>query len=246
MEWLILGVSGFFAWIISTLSGGGGSLLLVPVITIVVGAQAVAPIVSLSTLIAEPSRVYLFWKQIEWPLVYWYLPGAIPGAYLGAYIFTHLKAEWLQIILGIFLISTVVQYRWGEKKKSFTVKRWYFLLAGFLVALFSGIIGEIGPVLNPLYLNYGAVKDEMIGTKSVNGLVMQLIKLGTYTAFGVMTGPLLGYGLLIGLVATLANVVGKRVLKSMDEKRFRQVVITVMVVSGLVMIGDQIIRLSGP
>nr|WP_234943658.1 hypothetical protein [Sinorhizobium meliloti] len=44
MDYLLLAASGFIAWIVSTIGGGGGAILLVPLIGFIAGAQAVAPV----------------------------------------------------------------------------------------------------------------------------------------------------------------------------------------------------------
>jgi len=75
MTYLYLALAGFGAWIVSTVGGGGGALILVPVISFLVGVSAVAPVVTLATMIAEPTRIYLFSKSIDWTIVRWYLPG---------------------------------------------------------------------------------------------------------------------------------------------------------------------------
>ncbi|HET7275871.1 MAG TPA: sulfite exporter TauE/SafE family protein [Longimicrobiaceae bacterium] len=239
MTLIWLALAGFVAWTVSTLAGGGGALLLVPAVSYLIGTRAVAPVVTLTAMLGSPARIYLFWEHIDWKIVRWYLPGAVVGALAGAWIFSTTQAEWLQIIVGLFLISTVWQYRFGKREQSFEVRLWYFLPAGLTVSFFSGLIGATGPVLNPLYLNYGAIKEEMIATKSVSSFVMHLIKIGTYTALGALSGSYLLFGLAAGLAAVAANWVGKRWLKKLTEERFRQLVIAVMVVSGISMLWGQ-------
>jgi uncharacterized membrane protein YfcA len=119
------------------------------------------------------------------------------------------------------------------------MRAWGFLPLGFVVAAISGMIGEAGPVLNPFFLNYGTEKESMIGTKAVNSFFMQLTKLGSYTAFGAMTREFWIYGLAIGVAATLASWVGKRLLGRMEGKRFRQAVIAVMVITGALMLWQE-------
>ncbi|HEX7051809.1 MAG TPA: sulfite exporter TauE/SafE family protein [Longimicrobiales bacterium] len=239
MTYLAIALAAFVSWIVSTVGGGGGALLLVPAVGFLVGAQAVAPVVTLASLAGGLSRSALFWRSIDWRIVRWYLPGAIVGAVAGASAFTAARAEWLQIIVGLFLISTVWQYRFGKRARAFRVRLWWFLPAGLVVSFFSGLIGATGPVLNPLYLNIGVVKEEMIGTKTVSSLVMHVIKLGTYTALGALTGRLFLYGAVAGVAAAAASWVGRRVLGRITEERFRQVVIAVMVVSGIAMVWGQ-------
>lgn len=236
---LLIALAGFVAWLISTLAGGGGALIMVPVLSFLVGAQAVAPVVTLGTMIGGPSRIYLFWDEINWDIVKWYLPGAVIGAFFGAYVFATLEAQWLQIVLGLFLVSTLFQYRFGAEERSFQVHLWYFFPAGLVVSFLSGIAGGAGPVLNPFYLNYGAVKGEMIGTKSASSFIMHLVKISTYTAFGALTWQYVFFGFALGVAATAASWVGKHALAQMKVKWFRQIVIAMMVISGLLMLWEQ-------
>jgi uncharacterized protein len=69
VTYLYLALAGFVAWTVSTVGGGGGALILVPVVSFLVGVTAVAPVVTLTTMIAEPTRIYLFRKSIEWTIV---------------------------------------------------------------------------------------------------------------------------------------------------------------------------------
>ena len=243
---LLLGVAGYIAWLIGTLSGGGGAMLLIPVINWVTKRpDAVAPVIAMATLIDAPVRVRLFWEHVRWEVVRFYLPGAIAGAIAGGYVFANTEAPWLKVLAGLFLISTVFQYGFGAKERSFRMRLWAFTPIGFVVALVSGIIGEAGPVLNPFYLNYGVQKEAMIGTKSVNSLGMQTTKLASYFAFGAMFREFLVYGLVVGAAAAAASWTGKRLLGRMGGKRFRQVVIGLMVLTGFILLWQERALLTG-
>src|SRR5437773_4861807 len=113
---------GVIGYIISNLSGGGGSLLLTPVVSHLAGAKAVAPILNVGELVGEPVRVFLFWKHIRWDITRRYLPGAIVGAIAAALLFKSFEAGWLKILIGLFLVSTIVQYRFGKRERSFPMK----------------------------------------------------------------------------------------------------------------------------
>lgn len=232
------------AFTISTIGGGGGALILVPLVNFFVAKDAVAPLVHLGNFIGRPTRIILFWKDIRWDIVKAYMPLAVIGAFLGAWLFASIKLEWLQIVIGLFLVSTLWQYRWGKKKKSFPMKIGYFGPLGFAVCFLSSLIGATGAVLNPFYLNYGVVKEELVATKAANSFLIAIVQLSTYASFGKLTGDLWIYGLMIGLGASVGNVVGKKLLQRLTVKSFRLAVIIVMVASGVVMIMRQIFDYS--
>jgi uncharacterized membrane protein YfcA len=239
---LLLAGAGYVAWLISILSGGGGALLLIPVLTWTLGPRAVAPVIAMVTLFDAPVRLRLFWQHVRWDVVRWYLPGAIAGALIGTFLFDRLaetQAHWLKILVGLFLISTVFQYAFGKRERSFRMRVWAFTPIGFVAALVSGVIGEAGPVLNPFYLNYGVQKEEMIGTKSFNSIGMQTTKLAGYFAFGVLLREFLIYGVVIGVAAAMASWTGKKMLGKMRSQLFRQMVIGVMVVTGCILLWEE-------
>jgi uncharacterized membrane protein YfcA len=245
MDYLLISISAVVGYVISTIGGGGGSLLLVPVVSLALGARAVAPVLSVGEMISRPVRLIIFWKNIDWRVVKYEVPGSMLGAFLGAYIFSQIELAWLQILVGLFLMSTVFQFRFGRKKRSFPMKVVYFAPLGFLVSLMTAIIGATGPVLNPFYLNYGLEKEAMVGTKTANSFLSGLVQIGTYSAFGVLWGDLWLYGILLGVGAGLGSYFGKRLLDRMDSLTFRRLVLAVMVVSGVAMIYRQVASLLG-
>ncbi|MFP3855262.1 MAG: sulfite exporter TauE/SafE family protein, partial [Anaerolineales bacterium] len=202
-----------------------------------------APVISLGNTINRPIRLMLFWQHINWRVTKYYVPGGIIGAVLGGYLFATASLEFLQIFIGLFLISTIFQYRFGEAEQAFPMKAVYFLPLGLVVSLFSALIGATGPVLNPFYLNYGLEKEPMIGTKTINSFLVGLVKLGTYSFFGALYGRLWLFGLLIGAMAGLASYAGKRILGRMDSRTFRLLVIALMMISGAVLVVRQVMDL---
>jgi len=225
--------------VISTAAAGGGEFIFISAVAVLLGGRAVAPVVTLGNMFAVPSRVAIFWKDIDWKIVRWFLGGAVPGGLIGAWMFAHTKAQWLQIIVALFLLSAPLQYRFGERERSFEARAWWFLPAGLIVAFLSGLIGGMGPVLNPLYLNYGTAKEEMVGTKSLNSSVMHIAKVGTYATLGAIRREYLLYGLVVGVLAIPANLIAARWLKRLSAKGFRVLVIWLMAASGAFLLWEQ-------
>lgn len=229
-------VLGIVAFILSTISGGGGGLVLVPVLNWLIGVSQTAPVLNLGSFLGRPARLIIFWKHIQWRVCLYYAPAAIVGAVLGSWLFSSFRIEWLQVVVGLFLISTVWQFKFGKKEKSFNVKPWYFVPIGLLVSVLGTVIGALGPVLNPFYLNYGLEKEELIATKTANSFLMGISQISSYAFFGLLHNELWVYGLALGLGATIGNIVGKRFLSKMKSTTFRKWLIGLMVVSGSMLI----------
>lgn len=227
---------GVIAFIISTISGGGGALILIPATSAVIGAPAAPPVINLGTFISRPSRMILFWHDIDWGLIKYYVPSAIIGAWLAGLLFSQLNASWIQLLVGLFLISTLFQYRFGKIDKTFNMPKVGFVPLGFIVAFISTIVGGLGPVLNPFYMNSGLQKEDLIATKTANSFFVGIAQIGSYAFFGVLTAKLWIYGLALGLGAVLGNYIGKHFLAGMSIKQFRLLLLILMTVSGGYMI----------
>jgi hypothetical protein len=117
---------------------------------------------------------------------------------------------------------------------------WYFMPLGFDVSICGTIIGALGPVLNPFYLNLGLDKEDLIATKTANSFLMGVSQISSYTFFGLLHHKLWVYGITLGLGATVGNIIGKRFLSQMKSITFRRLLIVLMVVSGILLIYGQL------
>ncbi len=232
--WLVL--LGLVAFVFSTMAGGGGAMLMVPLVNSFLGAQYTAPVVNLGTFIGRPSRMLLYWKHIHWKLCAYYALPALSGAWLGAWLFGSLRIPILQLLIGFFLVSTLFQFRFGKRERSFKMPIFWFAPLGFVISFLGTLVGAMGPVMNPFYLNAGLQKESLIATKTANSFFMGLAQLGGYSFYGLLTGEYWIYGLALGLGAIFGNFVGKKLLGRITAGGFRLLLLLFMVLSGLMLI----------
>lgn len=227
---------GAIAFMISTISAGGGALLLLPLLSFYLSPAQAAPVIGLGNLIGRPVRLLLFWKYINWTVSKYYIPSACLGTIPGAWLFANLQTTWLQMLIGIFLMSTIFLYGFGNTSQSFQMKAWWFAPVGFISSFIITVIGAGGPILNPFYMNYGMDKEELIATKTANSFFVGVTQVGSYAFFSSLYGHLWMYGIVLGIGISVGNYLGKRLLKKMSSKSFRWWVIWMMFLSGLVLV----------
>ncbi|MEM6450444.1 MAG: sulfite exporter TauE/SafE family protein [Cyanobacteria bacterium P01_D01_bin.105] len=246
----LLAAVSFLAWFVSMLVGGGSPLILIPLVTLLLGAQAVAPVLTIGSVLGNVQRGLLLWPHIDWSLTLWQVPGVVVGAVLGAYAFTQVEAQGLQVFVAITLIYMVMHVLVrallsksladGQSQRPFfSFKAWHFLPLGFCNAVLSGLVGSTGPILNPAYLNYGLEKEAMVATRAASLTLTHVIKILTYTVLGVLSPRLVGYGLLIGCAAFPANWLGRIVLEKMSAAQFQIAVLSFVGFSGVWMLWQQ-------
>lgn len=236
MYFLLLFIFGLIAWFFSTVAAGGAATLLIPIITFMLGAQMVAPIISVAGILANPSRALLFRKHINWQVIRYLLPGSIIGAIFGAWSLTNTNAQLIQVILGLFLITYVVQDQFSKTKLTIKMRLSWFFPLGLIVSFLSGLIGATGPAHNPFMLSYGLEKERLVGTKAINSLIMQVTKLISYGAFGVLTYQIATYGIALGLGAIVGVFFARKHLSTINPNQFRRYTMILMFISGIVML----------
>ena len=219
-------------------------MLLVAAASGLLHGHAIAPVVTFTSLIASLGRIAFFWKHVDWRVAAWYLPGAIAGALAGGWVFVRLSAELVQTCAALFLISTVWQYRFGERARSFRMRLPWFVPVSFVSGMTSAVVGASGVLANPFYLNYGMVKERMLATRAVNSIAIQLAKLAAYAAFGALTLDLAVHGLSAGAGAVLAIWVTRPWLRRLPSRRFRQLAVLVMFASGVLLLAPMLRRIA--
>ena len=180
----LLFLAGCVSWTISIFSGGGGSVILLATVTHLIRVRQVAPVVTLASLMASPVRIAISWRRVEWRVVKWYLPGAMAGAMLGGWLLSWARGDWLTLIVGMFLVSSAMQYRLGERVRSFPMPLPCFIPVSVVVGLVSGLVGASSLMSLPFYLNYGLTRERLIATGAVHSLFIQITKIATYASVG--------------------------------------------------------------
>ncbi len=233
---LALLAAGFASFAVSTVAAGGGSMLLVAGVAFLLGGQSVAPVVTLASLIAGPARMAFWWRHIDWQLVRWYVPGATAGAMLGGWAFSRISATWIEVVLAVFLLSTLWQFRLGNRERSFTMRLPWFVPVSFVSGLISAVVGASGLLVNPFYLNYGLMKESMLATRAANSIAIQVVKLASYAMFGMLSWVVVRHGLAAGAGAVTAIWLTNNWLRLLSRARFRLFAVLVMAIGGLLIL----------
>ena len=233
---LLLFAAGCVSWTIGTFSGTAGSIVLLATLTHLIRVKAIAPVVTIASLMASPTRILVSWRLIQWPVVRWYLPGAIAGAVVGSVVLTLANTSWLGLLVGLFLVSTPLQFRFGDRARSFPMRLPWFIPVSIAVGLISGVVGASSLISVPFYLNYGLSKERMVATGAFHSLFIQLTKIAAYGSLGLLSFGSVIEGVCAGLGAVIVIYTTRHALERFNEVWFRRLAILVMLFSGLGML----------
>lgn len=232
----LLILAGTLGWLFSSLAAGGGALLSIPLLNTIIPLGQVAPVLCTGSIVGAGHRAWLFRHTINWQILRWLMPGIISGALLGSWLFSQLSLPWLSALVAAFLLFNGLNDYLLPGRVQFRTRLSWFSGAGFMTALLSALIGAIGPVMNPFYLNYEIEKEGILATKAVSTLLMQLSKLAGYLWFLDNAEQWLVPGLILGIGAMAGNQLGKLALQRISRAQFRHIANGLLVVSGMLML----------
>src|SRR5438552_3646390 len=107
--WIWTGTAAvaFLASVLSGVAGFGGAMIFLPFLVAVYGMRPAVPILTVSVLFGNISRVYFNRRELDLRLVGLFSLGSVPFAVLGSVAYVSLPAIWIKKAIGIFLVASV-------------------------------------------------------------------------------------------------------------------------------------------
>lgn len=211
-------VAAFGLALLSAVAGFGGGVLLLPVFTVLFGLRVAVPMLTLTQLSSNGSRVWLNRRDLRWPLVGWFALGAVPFTVVGGLLLAHAPLAPLKRLLGVLLIGVVIWRRVQRRPRTPTDPA--FVAVGAASGLGSALLGSVGPLTAPFFLAVGLTRAAYIATEAASALTMHLTKIATYGAGDLLTGQVLLYGAALTPATLLGAWVGKKIVGRISDRLF--------------------------
>ncbi len=235
MEWLIILPVALVAGTIGGVIGFGAGVIMVPILVLIFGAKAAVPIMAIAALMANGSRVAIWWRHVDWPAASVYSAAAIPCAILGASTYVQLDGDTVELTLGVFLLL-VVPFRHWLKHLNIKIKRWHLALVGAAIGFLTGLVASTGPVNAPFFLMYGLTKGAYIATEALGSVAVNVTKTGVFTLGGLATIENVLRGLAVGTGLMTGSLISKRIVEKMQPGDFQFVMDIVLLLAGAAML----------
>lgn len=204
----------FIASIVGGLSGYGVGLVLPVVIAPIVGVGGVIPAMAVGMSLANGSRVWAYWREIDRPRVLQLIVSGLPPSFLGAWIYTQLPVRAIALAIGTFLIVIVSLRRWLEKEQ-YVLGTPGLMAVSSLHGLLAGGMSGSGLMLISALMAAGVTGGALIGTDASVSLLINFIKVGTFGGNGLIDLNLLMFGLLIGLATFPGAFLARAIMRRM-------------------------------
>lgn len=233
---LLAALAAFATALLSSVTGFGGAVLLLPVFVAVFGVRDAVAILTVAQLVSNGARVWFNRDEVVTPLVRRFAVGAVPAAIIGAVVFATAPLTGLTRIIGGFLLLVVAWRRLPHRHRARPLDDRTFVAVGAASGFGSALVGSVGPLTAPFFLARGLVKGAYIGTEAAAAVVMHTTKLVVFGAVAVLTWRTGAIGLALAPAVAAGAWVGKRIVDRLPVRVFVALVELSLVVAGVLLL----------
>jgi uncharacterized membrane protein YfcA len=228
--WQLIPVAAvaLFASVVGGVSGYGTGALMPLVLVPLVGAEPVVPIIAISAMFTNSSRVFAFLKYVDWRRTAIVLALAVPTCVLGAWGYTRLSSAGAALVIGGMLILSVPLRR---------LLKYHGVTLGSLGygVVVGGTAGS-GVILLSLLMAAGVEGAGVIATDAAISIVVGIVKISVFGLFGVITAQVLAFALLTGLVALPGAFLAKTFVERMPMHVHTAILDAVVLLGGIFLV----------
>ncbi len=228
----MLVVAALAGSIVGGVAGFGGGLILLPVVAWVVGVRAAAPILTVTMLFGNLSRIWWSRHDVDVRVVKRYLAGAVPATFIGVMLYAGTPNTWLGRIIGLFMIAAIPLRR-AMLASRMEVRLRHFALLGGLTGALSALVVTTGPFITPFFLAYGLRRGAFVGTEAVCALGMHLSRSVAFARYALLGWETVALGCLLGGTMFAGAWIGRRLLDRISDRVFLILIEILLLVSGL-------------
>ncbi|MFC5322160.1 TSUP family transporter [Bradyrhizobium oligotrophicum] len=237
LQLLLVASVALFASIIGGLAGYGTGALMPLVLVPMVGAEPVVPIIAISAILTNLSRVVAYISHADRTRAGIVIAAAALTTAIGAYGYTRLTNAGAAFVIGTMLIVSVPLRRILRKRE---VRIGNGGLAAGAVGygvLVGGTSGS-GVILLSLLMAAGLEGGAVIATDAMISVATGVIKISVFGLAGVVTAQVLAFALLIGLVAVPGAFLAKAFVARMPVHIHAAILDVAVITGGGVMIAS--------
>ena len=219
---LTVGAVSFGAAVIGGLGGAGVSLMLVPLLAPILGIKSVIPMMTVAMVLGNSSRIWAFWKGVNFRVgMQFYLP-AIPGLFIGVSVYNYLPERALYGLLGRYLDGR--QFHLSPRGVS---------TVGAAYGVINGSMTGTGGILVGTLLGAGLQGGALIATKAVIGVGQAIVKITMFSFYGLLTLEYALAGLMIGVCMIPGAFLARWIIERVNLRRHTLFIEGVIILGGL-------------
>lgn len=197
----LVAVTALVAQVVGGLAGYGTGLLMPLVLVPLLGAQAVVPIISLSALLTNATRVAVFRDALDVRKALLLSAVMVPTVALGAWFYSLLSSRGALVLIGTMLVVLVPLRRVLARRK-LQLGEPALAIAGIGCGVVTGATSGSGVLMLSLLMASGLSGTQVIATDAAISFLVGIVKSGVFVGTGMLPVKLWLVAIVIGVMAT--------------------------------------------
>ncbi len=231
----VIGGAAFITQIVGGVAGYGSGLLLPLVLVPMIGPEAIVPVISLSALITNPTRVIIFREHLDWRKALLVSALALPSTIVGAWFYTLLSGRGAAFVIGLALMAMVPLRRFLARRR-FTLRGGAIGVASVGFGFFNGAMTGSGVMLISMLMAMGLTGQQVIATDALTSAIVGLAKTGVFFAAGALPAQLCLVAVLIGAMATPGSLMARWLVRRFSARLHDAVLEGAILLGGAILV----------
>lgn len=230
--------------IAGTIGGFGSSVFFVPVAQFFFSFHIVLGITGILHVFSNTSKLMLFYKHVNYRLLFYYGIPSILFVVAGAYLTTMVDLIWAQLTLGIFLIAFSCLLLFAT---NFTLpaSNSNAVVSGSLAGFIAGFNGTGGAIRGLSMAAFGLSKEVFVATSAAIDFGVDISRSVVYIDHGYFTKDLLYLLPFLILISFVGTYIGKKVLNKINEDVFKKIVLILVLAIGVIITYQEVMKILG-
>ncbi len=227
-----------FAEILGTVGGFGSSMFFVPIAGFFLDFQSVLGVTALFHLSSNISKIAIFRKGFDKKLVFTIGIPAVIFVIVGAYLTKFFDTKFLEILLGIFLIT--ISLLLLILKKTLNPTLFNSLSGGAISGVTAGLLGTGGAVRGLVLAAFDLPKEVFIATSAIIDLGIDLSRSVVYFSNGYIHKHDLYLVAILIVVSFAGTFFGKKILNYFTQQQFKYTMLFLILIIGIITLVRQL------
>ncbi len=240
-ELLLIAFAGVGTSLIGGVAGYGSGALMPLVLVPIVGPEPVVPIIALSALFTNGSRIAAFRQEADPRRAAIVLLFSIPTCVAGAFAYTLLTGRGALIVIGTMMVLSVPLRRILKSRGFVLSERGLAVSSVGWGVLVGGTTGA-GIVLLSMLMAAGLQGAAVIATDAAISVMMGVVKIAVFGFAGIMTSKVIAVALLIGAAAFPGAFIAKALVERMPLHVHSAILDAVVMAGGALMVANAALR----
>ncbi len=240
-QFLLVGIVAFLASIVGGIAGYGTGLLLPPILLPIIGPEALVPVIGVSAVLNNASRLLAFRQFVEWRKAVPLMLCALPTTVIGAFGYTLLSGRQILFFIGAMLIA-LVPLRRVLASRSVHLSDRGMIVAGAGFGLLIGSSTGSGVMLLAILLGTGMTGLAVISTDAAVTLGLVVAKSATFASAGALNAQTTMVGLFLGVCAIPGAFIAKKLAIQLRNNVHILLLDAVIIIGAVLMIAHAVAR----